>query len=264
MSVLAMRRINCAFDEQSGLRRFLLRIDEWLLDHNRLPRTDRRHDFDFGTELCQWNRQPGIPDVLLEARRHRERGQGSDLFAVLPHGPRMREPGPDDLVTQDLDSDELLLRTLFLDLPQRRSADEVVFLVQVDEPSQAGFVRVVIPIDVRRIVQNPGLDPAVLGGTGGPKVERLACRHDTVPQIGSSTSVAQIDLVSDFGGPSRPRDDDWDAIDRRFEKVVVFQIRYRWIHLRAEQMHRCLSMYFNGRVVGFVNVGVVVAMVGDT
>src|SRR2546426_602054 len=163
MSVLAMRRINCAFDEQSGLRRFLLRIDEWLLDHNRLPRTDRRHDFDFGTELCQWNRQPGVSDILLETRRHHERGQGSDLLAVLPHGPRMRKPRPDDLVTWDLDTDELLLRTLLLDFSQRGPADEVVFLVQVDEPSQAGFVRVVTPIDVRRIVQDPGLDPPDLG-----------------------------------------------------------------------------------------------------
>src|SRR5207245_5598417 len=106
--------------------------------------------------------------ILLEARRHRERGQGSDLLAVLPDRPRMRKPGPDDLVTWDLDTDELPLGTLLLNLSQRGSADEVVFLVQVDEPSQTGFVRVVIPIDVRRIVQDPGLDPPVLGGTGGP------------------------------------------------------------------------------------------------
>src|SRR5881296_1955866 len=195
MSVLAMRRINRATNVESGLWRFLLRIDEWLLDDDRLPRTDWRHDFDFGPELRQVNRQPGVSDVSLEARRHRERGQGSDLLAVLPHGPRMRKPGPDDLVTRDLDTDELPLYTLSLDFSQRGTADEVVFLVQVDEPSQTGFVRVVIPIDVRRIVQDPRLDPPVLGGTGGPKVERLPCRHDAVPQIGSSTSIAQIDLV---------------------------------------------------------------------
>src|SRR3989475_11202816 len=148
MSVLAMRRINCAFDEQSGLRRFLLRIDEWLLDHNRLPRTDRRHDFDFGTELRQVNRQPGIPDVLLEARRHRERGQGSDLFAILLDGPWMRGPGPDDLVTQDLDYDELFLLTLFLDLSQRRSADEVAFLVQITCQPQTSSDRVLFQMKV--------------------------------------------------------------------------------------------------------------------
>src|SRR5256712_2093813 len=263
MSVLAMRRINCAFDEQSGLRRFLLRIDEWLLDHNRLPRTDRRHDFDFGTELRQVNRQPGIPDVLLEARRHRERGQGSDLFAILLDGPWMREPGPDDLVTQDLDSDELFLRTLFLDLSQRRSADEVVFLVQIDEPSQTSLVRVVIPIDVRRIVQDPGLDPAVLGGTSGPKGERLPGRHDAVPQIGSSRSVAQIDLVSDLGGPSRPRNDYRDAIDCSLEKGVVFQIRDRWAHERAEHILRFRSLDLHRRDVGFSDLDVEVGMVGD-
>src|SRR3989441_4236039 len=263
MSVLAMCRINRASNAESGFRRFLLRIDEWLLDDDRPPQTGRRLDFDFGTKLRQWNREPGVSDILLEARRHRERGQGSDLLAVLPDLPRMRKPGPDNLVTWDLDTDELPLGTLLLNLSQLGSADEVAFLVQIDEPSQTSLVRVVIPIDVRRIVQNPGLDPAVLGGTGGPKVERLACRHDTVPQIGSSTSVAQIDLVSDFGGPSRPRDDDWDAIDRRFEKVVVFQIRDRWAHERAEHILRFRSLDLHGRDVGFSDLDVEVGVVGD-
>src|SRR5881296_352382 len=263
MSVLAMCEINRASNAESGLRRFLLRIDEWLLDDDRLPRTGRCLDFDFGTKLRQWNRQPGVSDILLEARRHRERGQGSDLLAVLPHGPRMRKPGPDDLVTRDLDTDELPLYTLSLDFSQRGTADEVVFLVQVDEPSQAGFVRVVIPIDVGRIVQDPGLDPAVLGGTSGPKGERLPGRQDVVPQIGSSSSVAQIDLVSDFGGPSRPRDDDRDAIDCRFEKVVVFQIRDRWAHERAEHVFRFRSLNLHGRDVGFSDLDVEVRVVGD-
>src|SRR6058998_724712 len=263
MSVLAMCEINRASNAESGFRRFLLRIDEWLLDDDRPPQTGRRLDFDFGTKLRQWNRQPGVSDILLEARRHRERGQGSDLLAVLPDRPRMRKPGPDDLVTWDLDTDELPLGTLLLNLSQRGSADEVVFLVQVDEPSQTGFVRVVIPIDVRRIVQDPGLDPAVLGGTGGPKVEWLPGRHDAVPQIGSATSVAQIDLVSDFGGPSRPRDDHRDAINRRFEKVVVFQIRDRWAHERAEHVFRFRSLNLHGRDVGFSDLDVEVRVVGD-
>src|SRR2546422_11520117 len=106
MSVLAMCRINRASNAESGFRRFLLRIDEWLLDDDRPPQTGRRLDFDFGTKLRQWNRQPGVSDILLEARRHRERGQGYDLLAVLPDRPRMRKPGPDDLVTWDLDTDE--------------------------------------------------------------------------------------------------------------------------------------------------------------
>src|SRR5690349_2390859 len=121
MSVLAIRRIHRASNAESGLRRLLLRIDEWLHDDDRPPGTGWSLDFDFGTELRQVNRQPGVSDVLLEARRHRERGQGSDLLAVLLHGPRMREPGPDDLFTADLDPDELLPRTFFLDFSQRGS-----------------------------------------------------------------------------------------------------------------------------------------------
>src|SRR2546425_1014758 len=263
MSVLAMRRINRASNAELGLRRFLLRIDEWLLDDNRPPQTGRRLDFDFGTKLRQFNRQPGVANVLLEARRHRERGQGSDLLAVPLDGPRMREPRPDDLVTRDLDTDELLLRALLPDFSQRGPADEVAFLVQIDEPSQTSLVRVVIPIDVRRIVQDPGLDPAVLGGTSGPKGERLPGRHDAVPQIGSSSSVAQIDLVSDLGGPSRPRNDYRDAIDCRFEKVVVFQIQDRWAHERAEHILRFRSLDLHGRDVGFSDLDVEVGMVGD-
>src|SRR6266581_274596 len=263
MSVLAMRRINPASKVESGLRCFLLRIDEWLLDDDRLPRTDWRHDFDFGPELRQVNRQPGVSDVSLEARRHRERGQGSDLLAVLLNGPRMRQPGPDDLVTRDLDTDELPLRTLLLDLSQRGSADEVVFLVEVDEPSQARFVWIVIPVDIRRVVQDPGFDPSVFRRTGRAKGERLSGRHDAVPQIGSPTSVAQIDLVSDFGRPSRPRDDHRDAIDRRFEKVVVFHIRDRWANERAEHILRFRSLDLHGRDVGFSDLDVEVGVVGN-
>src|SRR3989449_7167416 len=263
MSVLAMCRINRASNAESGFRRFLLRIDEWLLDDDRRPQAGRRLDFDFGTKLRQWNRQPGVSDILLEARRHRERGQGSDLLAVLPDRPRMRKPGPDDLVTRDLDTDELPLRTLLLDLSQRGSADEVGFLVKVDEPSQARFVWVVIPVDIRRVVQDPGFDPSVFRGTGRAKGEGLPCRHDAVPQIGPSTSVAQIDLVSDFGGPSRPRDDHRDAIDRCFEKVVVFQIRDRWANERAEHILRFRSLDLHRRNVGFSDLDVEVGMVGD-
>src|SRR3989442_9404901 len=225
MSVLAMRRINRATNVESGLGRFLLRIDEWLLDDDRLPRTDWRHDFDFGPELRQVNRQPGVSDVPLEARRHRERGQGSDLLADLLHWPRIRQPGPDDLVTRDLDTDELPLRTLLLDLSQRGSADEVVFLVKVDEPSQARFVWVVIPVDIRRVVQDPGFDPSVFRGTGRAKGERLPCRHDAVPQIGPSTSVAQIDLVCRLLLEKKKSDDHRDSIDSCFEIAVDFQHR---------------------------------------
>src|SRR3989442_13563483 len=105
----------------------------------------------------------------------------------------MRQPGPDDLVTGDLDTDEFPLQTRLLDLSQRGLADEVVSLVEVNEPPQTGFVRVVVPVDVRWIVQDPGLDAAGLGRTRGAKVQRVPGRPRAVPQNGSAHSIAQID-----------------------------------------------------------------------
>src|SRR5437867_5293925 len=140
-------------------------------------------------------RHPGVSDVLLESRRHAQGGERSDFLAVLPDRPRMREPRPNDLVAGHFDAHEFPLRSILLDLPQRRLPNEVVFLVEVDEPSQSRLVRIVVQVDVRGIVQDPRLDPTVLGGTCRPDVERLPRLHDAIPQLRAAASVAQIDLV---------------------------------------------------------------------
>src|SRR5712691_7547895 len=107
----------------------------------------------------------------------------------------MREPGPHDLISGDLHANELPLRTVLLDFSQRRLSDEVVFLLEVDEPTQAGLVRIVIQVDVRGIVQDACFDPTVLGGTGGPEVERSPGFHHSVPQVRAAARVEEIDLV---------------------------------------------------------------------
>ena len=136
----------------------------------------------------------------------------------------MREPRPDDLLSGDFHADEFPRRTVLLDLLQRLLPDEVVFLIEVDQPSQACLIWVVIQVDVGGIVQDARLDPSVLGGTGGPKVEPLARFPHAPPKLGPPASVAEIDLVSDFGGPAGPRHEDRDSIDLRVEEMIVREI----------------------------------------
>src|SRR5947209_9773602 len=137
----------------------------------------------------------------------------------------MREPGPDDFIPGDFYADEFPHWSFLLDFLQRRTSDEVVLLLEVDEPPQPGLVRVVFQVDVGRIVQDARLDPTVLGGTRGPEVEGFHGVHYTIPQVRATAPVAQIDLVSDFGGPARPRHENRDAIDRRLQEVIVLQIQ---------------------------------------
>src|SRR2546427_10895092 len=104
MSVLAIsenRRGPYVTQWKSRLRNFLLRIDERSLDDDRSPRTGRRDDFGFGTDLRERGRHPRVSDVLLQSRRHRERREDPGLLRVLPHARRIREPGPDDVSPAD-------------------------------------------------------------------------------------------------------------------------------------------------------------------
>src|SRR5256885_12621471 len=198
MSVLAIpenRSGRSMTRRRSGFRNFLLRIDERSLDDDRFPRTGRRNDFDFGAQFRERGRHPRVSDVLLQSRRHRERRQDSDLLPILPNRPRIREPGPDDLISGDFYADEFPLRSFDLDFLQRRTSDEVMLLLEVDEPTQPGLVRVVFQVDVGRIVQDARLDPTVLGGTRGPEVEGFPGVHDPVPQVRAAAPIPEIDLV---------------------------------------------------------------------
>src|SRR5712691_2879153 len=252
MSVLAIpenRSGRSMTRRRSGFRNFLLWIDERSLDDDRVPRTGRRHDFDFGTQFRKRGRHPRLSDVLLQSRRHREGRENPDLRPVLPNGPRMREPWPDDLISGDFHAHELPLRSFLPNSLQRRPSDEVVFLLEVDEPTQAGLVRIVIQVDVRGIVQDACLDPTVLGGTGGPEVERSPGFHHSVPQVRAAARVEEIDLVSYFGGPTCPRDNHRDAIDGRFQKVIIFETRDPRADERSQYVPRFRALNLHRRDV---------------
>src|SRR2546427_5216551 len=161
MSVLAIsenRRGPYVTQWKSRLRNFLLRIDKRSLDDDRSPRTGRRDDFDFGTQFRKRGRHPPVSDVLLQSRRQRERRQDSDLLPVLPNRPRMREPGSDDFIPGDFYADDFPLRSFDLDFLKRRMSDEIVFLLETDQPTQPGLVRVVFQVDAGRAVQDASLD----------------------------------------------------------------------------------------------------------
>src|SRR3989454_3425674 len=266
MSVLAIpenRSGRSMTRRRSGFRNFLLWIDERSLDDDRVPRTGRRHDFDFGTQFRKRGRHPRISDVLLQSRRHRERRQDSDLLPVLPNRPRIREPGPDDFLPGDFYADEFPLRSFDLDFLQRRTSDEIVFLLEVDEPTQPGLVRVVFQVDVGRVVQDARLDPTVLGGTRGPEVEGSPGIHYAVPQVRAAARIPEIDLVPDFGGPPRPRHEHRDAIDRRLQEVIVLEIQDPRTDERLEQRLRFRALDLHRRNIRFAKLEVEVREVGD-
>src|SRR2546428_3964455 len=264
MSVLAIsenRRGPYVTQWKSRLRNFLLRIDERSLDDDRSPRTGRRDDFDFGTLCRKRGRHPRVSDVLLQSRRHRERRQDSDLLPVLPNRPRMREPGPDDFLPGDFYADEFPLRSFDLDFLQRRTSDEVVFLLEVDEPTQPGLERVVFQIDVRRIVQDARLDPTVLGGTRRPEVEGSPGIHYAVPQVRAAAPIPEIDLVPDFGGPPRPRHEHRDAINRRLQELIVLEIQDPRAHKRPKNLLRLRPLDLHRRNIRFAKLDVEVRVV---
>src|SRR3989454_1646071 len=266
MSVLAIsenRRGPYVTQWKSRLRKFLLWIDERSLDDDRSPRTGRRDDFDFGTEFRERGRHPRVSDVLLQSRRPRERREDSDLLPVLPNRPRMREPGPDDFISGDFYADEFPLRSFDLDFLQRRTSDEVMLLLEVDEPTQPGLVRVVFQVDVGRIVQDARLDPTVLGGTRGPEVEGFPGVHDPVPQVRAAAPIPEIDLVPDFGGPPRSRHEHRDAIDRRLQEVIVLEIQDPRTDERLEQRLRFRALDLHRRNIRFAKLDVEVRVVGD-
>src|SRR2546422_1116334 len=266
MSVLAIsenRRGPYVTQWKSLLRNFLLRIDARSLDNDRSPRTCWRDDFDFGTQFRKRGRHPRISDVLLQSRRHREPRQDSDLLPVLPNRPRMREPGSDDFLPGDFYADEFPLRSFDLDFLQRRTSDEIVFLLEVDEPTQPGLVRVVFQVDVGRVVQDARLDPTVLGGTSGPEVEGSPGIHYAFPQVRAPARIPEIDLVPDFGGPPRPRHEHRDAIDRRLQEVIVLEIQDLRTDERLEQRLRFRALDLHRRNIRFAKLDVEVRVVGD-
>src|SRR5437867_4816368 len=175
----------------------------------------------------------------------------------------MREPRPDDLLPGDFHDDEFSRRAVLLDLLQRLLPDEVVFLIEVDQPSQACLVWVVIQVDVGGIVQDARLDPTVFGGAGGPKVEPLAGSHHALPKISAPASVAQVDLVSDFGGPAGPRHEDRDSIDLRVEEMIVREIQDAWTGEGTEKILRFWSLDLHRGDVGFLDLDIEVGVVCD-
>src|SRR2546426_1930522 len=264
MSVLAIsenRRGPYVTQWKSRLRNFLFRIDERSLDDNRSPRTGRRDDFHFCTQFRHRGRYPRVSDVLLQSRRHRERRENSDLLPVLPNRPRMREPWPDDLISGDCHAHEFPLRSFLLDFLQRRPSDEVVFLLEVDEPTEPCLERVVLQVDVGGIVQDARLDPTVLGGPRGPEVEGPPGVHHTVPQVCAAAAVAEIDLVPDFGGPARPRHEYRDAIDLRLQEMIIFEIQDPRAHERPEHLLRFRALDLHRRNIRLAKLDVEVRVV---
>src|SRR5207302_3313247 len=120
-----------------------------------------------------------------------------------------------------LDADQLAPHALCLDALERLAADEVGGSVELDQPLHArDLERVVLEPHVRSVVEDPSLDPARLARCDGHDPIRLAGGHDPLPELITSTAIAQVDLVPDLGGPTGAADHDWDVSELQLAAVV--------------------------------------------
>src|SRR5437867_1274828 len=143
------------------LRDFLLRINERLLDDDCSSRSGWRDNLDLRPDPRMLYRNPRVADVLLQARRHRKRGERADLLSVFPNRPWFRQPGTNHLIPRDLDANEFSFHALPLDLRERLLPDEVRLLVYVHEPAESCRVRVRVWVDVGWTFHDSRLDPAL-------------------------------------------------------------------------------------------------------
>src|SRR2546427_9108886 len=148
------------------------------------------------------------------------------LLSVLLHVPELRRPGV-NLWALDLHAHQPSLHAVLLDLRERLLSDEIRLLVQIHEPAQAHYVRVVLGRHVGAVVQDAPLDPPNLRGRDRADVVLLAGFHDPVPEFHAAAAVRQIYLVAHLRGPTGPRDHDGDAADLRVHEVIVPEIEDR-------------------------------------
>src|SRR6266511_2834822 len=130
------------------LRDFLLRIHERLLDDDCFSRSGWRDNLNLRPDPRVLDRNPRVADVLLQAGRHRKRGERADLQSVLPNRPWFRQPRTNHLISRDLDADKFSFHALPLDRRERLLPDEIRLLVQVHEPSESRLVTVRVEVDV--------------------------------------------------------------------------------------------------------------------
>src|SRR5207247_10606840 len=118
-----------------------------------------------------------------------------------------------DRLAVDLDADEPPLRTFVLEACEGRFADEVARLVEVDGPSEAHLIGVVLDRHVRAVVQDARLDAADIRGARGPAVVLLPRLHDRVPELSSERAVEEVQLVADLPRPTGASDEERNPVE---------------------------------------------------
>src|SRR3990172_7298507 len=183
----------------------------------------------------------GEPDILLEPRRIRERGEVADSLSVRGDGPVFRNPRADHR-SVDLHADELARYALGLRPLDRLLPDVVWVLVEVHGPTEAHLERVVVEDDVRGVVQDARLNPADLGRRDGADVVWLARLHDPIPELLRERAVPEVQLVADLRAPARPRDHERDPVVLRLHEMVVLEIENLVAHQVLHQVLRLLPL----------------------
>src|SRR3990172_3245037 len=94
-------------------------------------------------------------------------------------------------------------------------------------------------------------------------MEKPASLHDFLPELVATASVAKVDLVAHFAGPSGASDDHRDAVELRLQKVVILEVEHLVAEESLHDLFRFGALNLQGRDVGLPNLHVKAGVVGD-
>src|SRR6185369_14001837 len=167
---------------RSRLRDLLLRVDERERLHGRGNAPVGYGDLELRSLTRELDGHPRVADVPLQPRGPRGAGDPSDALAVDEDRAEVRDCALlGERVAADADADELAVDALVADPAERLLSDEVVGLVELHEPFEAGDVeRRVLHPHIGAVVEDTGLDAARLRRRDRADAVRLSCLHHTV------------------------------------------------------------------------------------
>ncbi len=175
---------------------------------------------------------------------------------TVDNRPEVLEPHAERLAV-DPHADELACDTVGADLLERRARDELVLVVELDEPLETGDLeRVVRDVHVVAVVEDAGLDAALVARRDRAQLELLAGGHDRVPELVREAGVAQVHLVAELRAPACSRDHDRDAVELGLLVPVVALVGDLVAEELADQRLRQRPLDLQRRHVGLADLDI--------
>src|SRR5262245_42441307 len=174
-------------------------------------------DLDGAADRCQGRLDVGDPDVLVDRRAVRARGDDADGAAVFPQRIAVARHG----LVDHLDTDQAPPRALGTDLLERLAPDELA-LRRLDDPAQASLERVRRVVDVVAVEGVLHLEPQ---GVTRPEPDRrgaigAARGQQRLPELRGPVG-GRVQLESVLAGVARPGDHSRDLADVAAREAVV-------------------------------------------